>query len=613
MGSRTRPADILVTNWDNSISAAFDVTVASPLNSCTITEAGMYSGAAVRAAELRKHTQNDSKCAELSWKCIPLAVECYGAWGPEALKAFSQVATRLAIRGNTSKSMALTNLFGRLSHSLIRANARAILSRSYSHLMQQLRKEGLLFLQCGLLIKKWKRYNFVLNQANFQYFKLHEVNKTKGQIIVSDILRTEELLNFDMQRTSFSFAVYFSGHGSPWILDAPTEEERKGWIEALQFMIQWPTNKTPCLSRVKSQIEWSEYVEMGKQFDSESEYEIMQPAEKLSSFDPAVIQLCQLKSVPYTPVPEYANLNSTTQVGQQLVNVQGSISPLDIERDAMVVPSATLSEYVQIGQGQFGEVFKATMFKGTPAEVTVTVKTVKGTSSGMERDSFIKEMCAMSKIMHPNIVQLFGLVYGENETPSVVFEYLSYGDLKSFLSKNHRSVQQLVKYMIDVAMGMHYIAERRLTHRNLALKNVYVGENEICKIADCGLFRELPNSDFEAKNDALLSFRWMAPECVNGSQQLSIASDVWSYGILMWEMFNPDLIPYHNILDTMECMSKICEGYRLRIPEKAPNILSRLMKASWHESPEKRPNFSLITTLLMTKGLEEAKCGTANN
>ena len=70
---------ILVTNWDNGISTAFDVTVASPLNSSTITEAGMYSGAAARAAELRKHTQNDSKYAELSWKCIPLAVECYGA------------------------------------------------------------------------------------------------------------------------------------------------------------------------------------------------------------------------------------------------------------------------------------------------------------------------------------------------------------------------------------------------------------------------------------------------------------------------------------------------------------------------------------------------------
>ena len=97
----------------------------------------MYSGAAARAAELRKHTQNYSKCAELSWKCIPLAEECLGAWGSEALKTFSQVATRLAIRGNTSKYMALSDLFGRLSRSLIRANARAILSRSYSHRVQQ--------------------------------------------------------------------------------------------------------------------------------------------------------------------------------------------------------------------------------------------------------------------------------------------------------------------------------------------------------------------------------------------------------------------------------------------------------------------------------------------
>ena len=87
-------------------------------NKRAITEAGMYSGAVARAAELRKHTQNDSKCAELSWKCIPLARECYGAWCLEALKAFSQVANCLAIRGNTSKSMALTDLFGRLSHRL---------------------------------------------------------------------------------------------------------------------------------------------------------------------------------------------------------------------------------------------------------------------------------------------------------------------------------------------------------------------------------------------------------------------------------------------------------------------------------------------------------------
>ncbi|KAL5482271.1 hypothetical protein EMCRGX_G022577 [Ephydatia muelleri] len=174
--SRTRPADILVTNWDNGISAAFDVTVASPLNSSTITEVGMYSGAAARAAELRKHTQNDSKWAEISCKCIPLAVECYGAWGPEALKAFSQVATRLAIRGNTSKSMALTDLFGRLSHSLIRANARAILSRSYSHLMQQ----GLLL---EITFPVPATIPSILRYKSFSPFKLEEERFDEDHLI----------------------------------------------------------------------------------------------------------------------------------------------------------------------------------------------------------------------------------------------------------------------------------------------------------------------------------------------------------------------------------------------------------------------------------------------
>ena len=95
-----------------------------------------HSGVAARAAEFRKHSEYDTKCAELSWKCIPLLVESYGAWGPEALKAFLEVATRLAICGNTCKSMALADLLGHLSHPLIRANARAILSHSYSHLVQ---------------------------------------------------------------------------------------------------------------------------------------------------------------------------------------------------------------------------------------------------------------------------------------------------------------------------------------------------------------------------------------------------------------------------------------------------------------------------------------------
>ena len=108
--SRTQPADILVTNWDCGTSAAFNITVASPLNSLNMLEAGMYQGVPAKAAEHRKHTENDPKCAELGWQCAPLVVENYGAWEPGVLRAFSQVASRLAICGNTPKSKVVAEL-----------------------------------------------------------------------------------------------------------------------------------------------------------------------------------------------------------------------------------------------------------------------------------------------------------------------------------------------------------------------------------------------------------------------------------------------------------------------------------------------------------------------
>ena len=117
---------LIVPNWDCGTSAAFDITVTSPLNSHTMLEASMYQGVSAKAAEHRKHNKNDPKCAELGWRCVPLTVENYGVWGPEALKAFSQVASRLAIRGNTPKSKVVAELYGRLSLLLIRANAQSI-------------------------------------------------------------------------------------------------------------------------------------------------------------------------------------------------------------------------------------------------------------------------------------------------------------------------------------------------------------------------------------------------------------------------------------------------------------------------------------------------------
>jgi hypothetical protein len=125
----TRPADVLVHNWSQGKPAAFDFSVTSPLNSLNLSEAGVSSGVAAEASEIRKHNRNDGKCEDLGWACIPLVVETYGAWGQEAVKSFAQLASRLAITCSKPKSVVIHDLYGRLNTCLVKSVASAILSR----------------------------------------------------------------------------------------------------------------------------------------------------------------------------------------------------------------------------------------------------------------------------------------------------------------------------------------------------------------------------------------------------------------------------------------------------------------------------------------------------
>ena len=131
-------------------------------------------------------------------------------------------------------------------------------------------------------------------------------------------------------------------------------------------------------------------------------------------------------------------------------------------------------------------------------------------------------------------------------------------------------------------------------------------------MADFGLLRELPeeNSIYQSTANAPLPVRWMAPESVQ-RRKFSVASDVWSYGILMWEMFNSGKVPYPNMTN-MECISKVSEGFRLAPPRGAPSIIVRLMRACWHKQPEKRPSFLIISTLLTTKAFAEIEMSSSS-
>ena len=127
--NKTRPADILLSNWFLGKPAALDVSITSLLNPLTLLEAGVLAKSAAQVTEARKHQANDPKCSEFGWVCVPMVAESYGAWGDEASSIISSIASRLATSTCKSKSVVLNDIYGRLNVHLVRANATAILSR----------------------------------------------------------------------------------------------------------------------------------------------------------------------------------------------------------------------------------------------------------------------------------------------------------------------------------------------------------------------------------------------------------------------------------------------------------------------------------------------------
>ena len=124
-------------------------------------------------------------------------------------------------------------------------------------------------------------------------------------------------------------------------------------------------------------------------------------------------------------------------------------------------------------------------------------------------------------------------------------------------------------------------------------------ENETCKVSDFGLLREVPKdyNMYVSTYQGPSPLRWMAPESIK-DKIFSNASDVWSYGILQWEMFNPEKeMPYHN-LDDVQMILKVSEGYRMPIPRGCPGLAAKIMRACWQHEPRNRPSFLLISNLL---------------
>ncbi|NXU58742.1 MATK kinase, partial [Turnix velox] len=243
----------------------------------------------------------------------------------------------------------------------------------------------------------------------------------------------------------------------------------------------------------------------------------------------------------------------------------------------------TLGE--RIGQGEFGDVLQ-----GEYMGQKVAVKNIK---CDVTAQAFLAETAAMTKVQHKNLVCLLGVIL--HNGLYIVMEFMSKGNLVNFLRTRGRALvptQQLLLFALDVAQGMDYLESKKLVHRDLAARNILISQENVAKVSDFGLARVNP----KGADATLLPVKWTAPEALKHNK-FSSKSDVWSYGILLWETFSFGRAPYPK-LNLKEVMERLEEGYRMEPPEGCPPTVYALMKSCWELEPGKRPSFKKLTEKL---------------
>ncbi|XP_078416980.1 tyrosine-protein kinase receptor Tie-1 isoform X3 [Cetorhinus maximus] len=263
-----------------------------------------------------------------------------------------------------------------------------------------------------------------------------------------------------------------------------------------------------------------------------------------------------------------------------------------------------------IGEGNFGQVIKA-LIKKDGLKMNAAIKMLKEFASENDHRDFAGELEVLCKLgHHPNIINLLGACENRGYL-YIAIEYAPYGNLLDFLRKSRvletdpafarehgtastLTSQQLLQFASDVTKGMQYLSEKQFIHRDLAARNVLVGENLVAKIADFGLSRG--EEVYVKKTMGRLPVRWMAIESLNYSVYTT-KSDVWSFGVLLWEIVSLGGTPYCG-MTCAELYEKLPQGFRMEKPLNCDDEVYEFMRQCWRDRPYERPTFAQISVQL---------------
>ncbi|ETN72202.1 protein tyrosine kinase [Necator americanus] len=278
------------------------------------------------------------------------------------------------------------------------------------------------------------------------------------------------------------------------------------------------------------------------------------------------------------------------------IDEEGSVLRRAIKKADWQLNHEQIIKTKRLGSGAFGDVYKGILRSGLIEKKEVAIKTINGSISAEENEKLFQEAMLMKTLVHPNVILLIGVA--SNEEPVMIVMELAPGGavLDAVQAKPGPSVYIRIKYCLGAALGLTYLSGKGIIHRDIAARNTLIGKNHTAKISDFGL--SCLGAQKKEKTLKKVPVRYLAPETLQ-TRSYTTKTDVWTFGIYMWEVFHDGMTPYDEFPNTAAIRKFVLAGNRLNNEsDKYPEYLWTLTQECWKQNGADRPTFEAIATTI---------------